>query len=76
MDFATPAVFTNARDDPDEEDDNETGQKLEIKMYEARYNWEDKHVRLSAGTKLRAWAPKEDSITSALSVTRYYDRDK
>jgi hypothetical protein len=77
MDFGTPQVFTNARHEPDDADLTR-GQKLEIKMYEARYNSAGTRVTLSAGTKRRDWtsADQEAHPDSALLVTRYYDRDR
>jgi hypothetical protein len=77
MDFATPQVFANARDEPDDTDPRR-GQKLEIKMYEARYNSAGTRVTLSAGTKRRDRTSADLGAhpDSALVVTRYYDRDR
>jgi hypothetical protein len=77
MDFATPQVFATARDEPDDTDPRR-GQKLEIKMYESRYNSAGTRITLSAGTK-RGTAPTADPEKhpeSALLVTKFYDRDK
>ncbi|KAF2245853.1 hypothetical protein BU26DRAFT_577252 [Trematosphaeria pertusa] len=73
MDFATPQVFANAKDEPDDADPR-IGQKLEIKMCEARYNSDSTRIALHAGTKRKAWAPAEVNQESALLVTRYYGR--
>jgi hypothetical protein len=77
MDFATPRVFATARDEPDETDPRR-GQKLEIRMYEARFNSVGTRVTLSAGAK-RGTVYSADPgkhPESALLVTRFYDRDK
>jgi len=76
MDFATPQVFSSARDEPDY--DPIRGTKLEIKTYEARYNSNGTRVTLSAGTKSREkiTAGAESHPESAFLVTRYYDSDR
>jgi hypothetical protein len=76
MDFATPAVFSDAKRSPDEDEDPTRGLRLDVKMYEARYNWENKRIKLNAGTKRTAWVPPDEDQESALSVARYYDHDK
>jgi hypothetical protein len=77
MDFATPMVFTTARDEPDDTDPTR-GQKLEIKMYESRFNSAGTRVTLSAGTKRATFhsTDPETHLESALLVTRFYDNSK
>jgi hypothetical protein len=74
MDFATPRVFANAKDEPD--DDPNRGQTLEIKMYESRYNSRGERTTLRAGTRRSNQDPTETDVESALVVTRHYDRDR
>jgi len=61
MDFATPRVFATARNDPDEIDDT-YGTKLEIKIYESRYNSHGSQVRLQARTRRTELKLKEQDI--------------
>jgi hypothetical protein len=76
-DFATPRVFANARDQSDESDP-ERGQKLEVRIYESRYNSAGNRVTLSAGTKRSAFssADPERHPESAFLVTRLYDKNQ
>lgn len=76
MDFATPQVFANARDEPN--NDPNRGQKLEIKTYESRYNSQGNPILLSTGTNKGNWtrAEPEEHTHSALLVTRFYDKNK
>jgi hypothetical protein len=78
MDFATPSIFTNARTDPDEETDPTRGQRLDIRVYEARYNSQNVRVTLRVGRRpgYNPWEQTEQDQESALGLTRYYNRDR
>lgn len=75
IDFSTPSVFANVRSDPDDIDYT-AGQRLEIKIYEARYNSKGDRIPLQTGINKNNWQPKDKDHDSALILTRFYDRDR